>query len=65
MQTLEIPAGSCFVPSETPWPPFGLGQYKFASVIVNWPSGLVEKFEVKVGFETLVEGEGRRVKEVG
>lgn len=61
VQTLETRAGSSFASSETPWPTFGLGRYKFASVTVTWPSGLIEKFEAKAGFETLVEGEGRRV----
>lgn len=60
-QVREIRAGSSFASCETPWPTFGLGKSKHASVKVTWPSGVVDwhSITVKEGKKvTLVEGEG-------
>ena len=44
-QVKEVYAGSSFLSSNSPWLTFGLGKHKRrASVVVTWPSGLVERF---------------------
>ena len=63
-QVKEIYAGTSLASTESKRLVFGLGVQKFAWVIVNWPSGLVEGFGVaKAGRDlTLVEGEGFKLK---
>ena len=45
-QVREVRAGSSFASSESPWPTFGLGPFPVSnySILVSWPSGLVEVF---------------------
>ena len=45
-QVREVRAGSSFASSESPWPIFGLGRFPVSnySIMVSWPSGLVEVF---------------------
>jgi hypothetical protein len=60
LQLREIYAGSGFASSESPWPTFGLGVTQHASVVVTWPSGLVEDFGSfpTNGMVKLTEGSG-------
>jgi len=59
-QVREIYAGSGFASSESPWPTFGLGVADRTTVIVTWPSGLVESFGTvdANGLAELTEGMG-------
>ncbi len=61
IQTKEIYAGSSFLSMDSPWPTFGLGTKDVADqVLVQWPSGTVDRFvNIPAGtFATLVEGAG-------
>lgn len=60
-QVRELAAGSSFASTNSPWPTFGLGRSRKAAVVVRWPSGHRERFDVVAdgGLETLTEGTGQ------
>ncbi len=60
-QTREIMSGSSFASSESPWPVFGVGQARFAKVVVTWQDGTIEDFGwIKTtGTLKLEQGQGK------
>ena len=60
LQTREVVAGSSFASTNSPWLTFGLGRWRGALLVVEWPSGHNELFIrfARGRVRTLVEGTG-------
>ncbi len=61
----EVRAGEGFLSTSSPWQTFGLGHSnkQKVKVVVRWPNGLIEKFQVATqGMATVVEGTGSKRK---
>ncbi len=59
-QVREVAAGSSFASNNSPWVNFGMGSAYRGRVIVKWPSGLIEAFQITASKNllTLEEGTG-------
>ncbi len=59
-QMREVSSGNSFASNNSPWPTFGMRDALRGRVVVQWPSGLKEWFEVSAANQlvTLVEGAG-------
>ena len=61
--TREVRAGQGFLSTNSPWQNFGLGDSdkKTQNILVRWPSGLVETFDVPTRkISTIKEGKGKK-----